>query len=68
MNKTIQLAAALLLVVLAISGCAPDNQADAAASPEIIEQEMETFLKAYAATGEFMGAVLVARGKEPEFI
>ena len=64
MKLTIPLLATLFLVGLVVVGCGPKNQADIAASEATVDQEMETFLQAHVATGEFMGAVLVARGNE----
>ena len=64
MKIAIHLVATLFLVVLVVVGCGPENQIDTAVSEPTVDQEMETFLQAHLATGEFMGTVLVARGDE----
>ena len=56
--------ATLALILLALAGCRPAGQAGTAMPEQVTEQEMETFLQAHLATGEFMGSVLVARGDE----
>ena len=61
---TLHLVVTLFLIGLVVVGCGPKNQGDIAASEPTVEQEMETFLQAHVATGEFMGTVLVARGDE----
>jgi CubicO group peptidase (beta-lactamase class C family) len=63
-KMTLHLIATLFLIGLVVVGCGPKNQGDIAASEPTIEQEMESFLQAHVATGEFMGTVLVARGDE----
>ncbi|MDX1417279.1 MAG: serine hydrolase domain-containing protein, partial [Candidatus Promineifilaceae bacterium] len=64
MKKANHYKAVLFLVFLIIGGCVPKNQDESRPPEQTIEEEMETFLQAHEATGEFMGAVLVARGDE----
>lgn len=55
----------LALALLAVAGC---RQIGLGARPQPTQQqEMETFVQAHLATGNFMGAVLVARGDEVLF-
>jgi CubicO group peptidase (beta-lactamase class C family) len=55
----------LALALLAVTGC---GQIGLGATPQPTQQqEMEAFVQAHLATGNFMGAVLVARGDEVLF-
>lgn len=55
----------LALALLAVTGC---GQIGLGATPQPTQQqEMEAFVQAHVATGNFMGAVLVARGDEVLF-
>ncbi len=55
----------LALALLAVTGC---GQIGLGATPQPTQQqEMEAFVQAHLATGDFMGAVLVARGDEVLF-
>jgi CubicO group peptidase (beta-lactamase class C family) len=55
----------LALVLLAMAGC---GQIGLGATPQPTQQQkMEEFIQAHLATGNFMGAVLVARGDEVLF-
>jgi CubicO group peptidase (beta-lactamase class C family) len=54
----------LALAALALAGCAQLGLSSVPTPTPTPEQEMETFLRAHLATGNFMGAVLVARGDE----
>lgn len=54
----------LLLALVFVSGCRLQGQGGAAVAERANNEEMETFLQAHFATGEFMGSVLVARGDE----
>jgi CubicO group peptidase (beta-lactamase class C family) len=55
----------LALALLAVAGC---GQIGLGATPQPTQQqEMDTFVQAHLATGNFMGAVLVARGDEVLF-
>jgi CubicO group peptidase (beta-lactamase class C family) len=52
------------LALLVSAGCGLMRQGNAATPNQVTDKEMETFLQAHLATGEFMGSVLVARGDE----
>jgi len=55
----------MALALLAVAGC---GQIGLGATPQPTQQqEMEAFVQAHLATGNFMGAVLVARGDEVLF-
>jgi CubicO group peptidase (beta-lactamase class C family) len=52
----------ITLASLVLAGCGLVRQGNAATTNQVTDKEMETFLQAHLATGEFMGSVLVARG------
>lgn len=58
------LAAVLFLFLMVEAGCTLANQEEPGPAELTTEQEMDAFVQSHLATGQFMGAVLVARGDE----
>jgi CubicO group peptidase (beta-lactamase class C family) len=63
-GNMLRCAAIPALALLAVAGCGLIGQGGASTPAQTTEQEMETFLQAHLATGNFIGSVLVARGDE----
>jgi CubicO group peptidase (beta-lactamase class C family) len=63
-GKLLHHVVSFVLALLFVSGCGFQGQGNTAMPEQTTNQEMEDFLQAHLATGEFIGSVLVARGDE----